>query len=438
MTSIPFDPANCDSLAADRNDRLIRNVLFLATFLLVWVTTTPFADLSNPKLLDPVGEGNLTSQILTVLLTGSLGAFVFVKRSRVVLTALTPILVLTFLWFACSAAFSLYPGLASRRLVLAALTVFQAAVLLLLPRNRDHFSRLLAVGALIVLGLCYAGIVFLPELSIHQASDIAEPDLAGNWRGFFTHKNGAGAGMAVLIFVGIFIARTSSSILGTLIVALAGFFLLFTESKSPIRLLPLVLIVSALITRLRLPAAKLAAAISMPMIIGVLTIGSVTFHPVEQLVQGLLPDPSFTGRDEIWRFALDHIAERPILGFGFQAFWGTSELLSNWSYLESWGYRASDAHNGFLNIAVMTGIVGLAISMIWIFAQPFLDQIRTPSDRIDPALNTLFIQIWLFGLCLSGFESDLFSGGSMLWFMMIVSIIGLRYQATAALVAGRR
>jgi O-antigen ligase len=296
----------------------------------------------------------------------------------------------------------------------------------------------LAVGALIVLGLCYAGIVFLPELSIHQASDIAEPDLAGNWRGFFTHKNGAGAGMAVLIFVGIFIARTSSSILGTLIVALAGFFLLFTESKSPIRLLPLVLIVSALITRLRLPAAKLAAAISMPMIIGVLTIGSVTFHPVEQLVQGLLPDPSFTGRDEIWRFALDHIAERPILGFGFQAFWGTSELLSNWSYLESWGYRASDAHNGFLNIAVMTGIVGLAISMIWIFAQPLLDQIRTPSDRIDPALNMLFIQIWLFGLCLSGFESDLFSGGSMLWFMMIVSIIGLRYQATAALVAGRR
>jgi O-antigen ligase len=438
MTSIPFDPANCDSLTADRNDRLIRNTLFLATFLLVWVTTTPFADLSDPKLLEPVGEGNLTGQILTVLLTGSLGAFVFVKRSRVVLTALTPILVLTFLWFAGSAAFSLHPGLASRRLVLAALTVFQAAVLLLLPRDRDHFSRLLAVGAMIVLVLCYAGIVFLPEFSIHQASDVAEPDLAGNWRGFFTHKNGAGAGMAVLIFVGIFVARTSSAILGTLIVALAGFFLLFTESKSPIRLLPLVLIVSALITRLRLPAAKLAAAIGMPVIIGVLTIGSVTLHPVEQLVHGLLSDPSFTGRDEIWRFALDHIAERPILGFGFQAFWGTSELLSNWSYLESWGYRASDAHNGFLNIAVMTGIVGLALSMIWIFAQPFLDQIRTRSDRIDPALNMLFIQIWLFGLCLSGFESELFSGGSMLWFMMIVSIIGLRYQATAALVAGRR
>ncbi len=124
-----------------------------------------------------------------------------------------------------------------------------------------------------------------------------------------------------------------------------------------------------------------------------------------------------------------------MVGFGFQAFWGTPELLSNWTYLKSWGYRASDAHNGFLNVAVMTGLVGLAVSMVWIFVQPLLDHIRTPADRTDPALNMLFLQIWLFGLCLSGFESELFSGGDVLWFMMVVSIIGLRYQATAELVA---
>ena len=438
MTAIPFDRSNFHSLLADRNERLIGNALFLGAFLLIWVTTTPFPDLSDPKLLEPVGDGNFLGQILAVLLTASLAAFVFVKRLRVVLDALTPILVLTFLWFACSAAFSLHPGLASRRLVLAAFTIFQAAVFLLLPQNRDHFSRLLAVGAMIVLATCYAGIVFLPELSIHQATDLAEPDLEGNWRGIFTHKNGAGAGMAVLIFVGIFVARTSSSVLGALIVALAGLFLIFTESKSPIRLLPLVLVVSVLITWLRSPAAKVVLAISLPVIIGFLTIGSVSFYSIQQFVHGLLSDPSFTGRDEIWRFALNHIAERPVLGFGFQAFWGTSDLVSNWSYLESWGYRASDAHNGFLNIAVMTGIVGLVISMIWVFAQPLIDHIRTPPDRIDHALNLLFIQIWLFGLCLSGFESDLFSGGSMLWFMMVVSIIGLRYQATARLVAENR
>jgi hypothetical protein len=71
--------------------------------------------------------------------------------------------------------------------------------------------------------------------------------------------------------------------------------------------------------------------------------------------------------------------------------------------------------------------------MIWIVVQPLTDHIRTPPDRSDPALTLLFLQIWLFGLCVSGFESELFNGGSMIWFMMVVSIIGLHYQATAEL-----
>ncbi len=438
MTTWTLDTSTPQSLSAGASDRLTRDLLFLATFMFVWLTASPFPDLSDPKLLEPSGDGNFVGQLLAILVTLALGAFVLVKRNHVVRKALTPILVLTFLWFACSAALSLYPGLAARKLVLAALTVFQAAVFLLVPQGRDHFSRLLAVGALIVLLLCYAGVIFLPELSIHHATDLAEPDLAGNWRGFFTHKNGAGAGMVVLIFIGIFVARTSSAFLGALIVALAAVFLVFTESKSPIRLLPVVLALSFLITRLRNPTAKFIAAIGVPAIIAVLTIGSVEFEAMHALVGAWISDPTFTGRDEIWSFALDHIAQRPVVGFGFQAFWGTPELLSNWTYLKSWGYRASDAHNGFLNVAVMTGLVGLAVSMIWIFVQPLRDHIRTPADRTDPALNMLFLQIWLFGLCLSGFESDLFSGGDALWFMMVVSIIGLRYQATAQLVAGNR
>jgi O-antigen ligase len=433
MTQTTLDSPSSHPLRAGRTDRLVRDVLFLATFLLIWLTAAPFPDLSDPKLLEPIGDGNLAGQVLTALLTVALAAFVFVKDVRIVLKALTPILVVTFVWFACSAALSLHPDIAARRLVLAVFTIFQAAVFLVLPQERDHFSRLLAVGALTVLALCYAGVIFLPEHSIHQSTDLAEPELAGNWRGFFTHKNGAGASMVMLIFIGIFIARTLSSILGTLIIVLATFFLVLTESKSPIALLPLVLIASFLLVRLRNPVAKCMLAIGIPLVIAVLTIGSVSFEPIHALVSRLMSDPSFTGRDEIWLFALDHIAQRPIAGFGFQAFWGTSELVSAWNYLESWGYRASDAHNGFLNIAVMTGLVGLAVSLVWTFIQPLADHIRTPADRTDPALTMLFLQIWLFGLCLSGFESELFNGGSVVWFMMVVAIFGLRYQAIAEL-----
>lgn len=431
MTTISLYPSDHHAEAANSRDRLIRSALFLTTFLLVWLTANPFPDMSDPKLLEPVGDGNFVGQVLTTLLTGFLAAFVLVKKSDVLLKALTPALVLTFLWFACSAAFSDHAGLAARRLLLAAFTIFQAAAILVLPQDRDHFVRLLTAGTLIILVLCYAGVIFLPELSIHQAKDVAEPNLAGNWRGFFSHKNGTGACMALLVVFGIYIMRTFSAFLGGLIVALATVFLLFTESKSPIALLPLVLIISFALDRIRNPVAKLVAAIGMPLVIGILTIGSVEFDAIHGLVDKLISDPSFTGRGEIWRFALDHIAERPVIGFGYQAFWGTSELVNTWNYLESWGYRASDAHNGFLNIAVMTGLVGLVISMTWIFVQPFVDQLRTPRDRIDPALNMMFLQTWLFGLCISGFESELFNGGSGVWFMMAVAIIGLHLQATA-------
>ena len=430
MTTIPLTSSELPALGASSSDRLIRSALFLVVFLQIWLTATPFPDLSDPGLLDPISDGNFIGQVLAVLVTGLLAAFVFAHRPNLLLKAASPALIVTFLWFVCSAAVSSHAELAARRLVLAAFIIFQAAVLLLLPQERNHFARLLAAGALIVLALCYAGVIFMPELSIHQSSDVAEPEIAGDWRGFFTHKNGAGASMAILVFFGIFIGRSLNLVLGTMIVALAWGFLLFTHSKSPISLLPLVLILSFVLDRLRNPVAKFVAAIGMPIVIGILTVGSVEFDAVHALVDKLVSDSSFTGRNDIWRFTLDHIAERPVFGFGYQAFWRTSELVNSWTYLESWGYRASDAHNGFLNIAVMTGLVGLAVSMAWIFVQPFLDQLRTPRGRIDPALNMMFLQVWLFGLSVSGFESELFNGGSVVWFMMAVSIIGLHFQAT--------
>ena len=216
---------------------------------------------------------------------------------------------------------------------------------------------------------------------------------------------------------------------------LAVIFLVFTRSKSPMWLLPCVLFSTPLVLASRRISTKLVFSLGLPIVISVLTIGSVSSDFIGTVVHSLLSDPSFTGRDVIWRFTLDHIAERPVLGYGFQAFWGTSELKSAWSYLESWGYRASDAHNSYLNVAVMTGVVGLALAMIWTAAQPIKDQLLVQREHGDDiALNTLFVQAWLFGLCISGFESVLFDGGNAIWFMMLVAIAGFRYQAVAKLV----
>jgi O-antigen ligase len=412
-------------------ERLVRNVLFLATFLLAWFTVSPFPDLGNPTLLSQQTSGNLLGQISTLLITGALAAFAIIKQSLLLPRLITLPLVCTFAAFAISAVLSSYPDMALRHLVLGALTIFQASAILTLPYGREHFARLLAVAAIIILAACYAGVAFFPHYSIHQATDIAEPGLAGDWRGFFTHKNGAGAAMAVLIFIGIFVYRAYDRVAGASIIVLAAVFLEFTQSKSPRNLLPFALVLSYLVPRIRNPVLACVALLGAPLFLNLATVGSVMFAPIGHLVGAALPDPSYDGRNDIWQFALDHAAARPLFGFGYESFWRMPNLVADWNYLESWGYRASDAHNGYLNLAVTTGLVGLALSMWWLIGQGFLDCRRALARGADRALVTMFIQVWSFSLCVGCFESGFFSGGDCVWFLTVSSVVGFRFMSMA-------
>jgi O-antigen ligase len=237
--------------------------------------------------------------------------------------------------------------------------------------------------------------------------------------------------MVLLIFAGIFICRTWDKVVGSAIIALAAVFLYFTHSKSPFNLLLVVLPLSYLIPRTRSVVLMFMLVAGVAFLINVATLGSVMFPQVKELLTHVMSDPTFTGRDVIWEFGLDHVAQRPWFGFGFEAFWRMPNLVDDWNFMESWGYQASDAHNGYLNLAVTTGLVGLGLTLWWMVAQPFADLRRVLSRDGDRALTTLFVQIWLFSLCLGGFEAVFFSGGKTPWFLMVSSIMGLRLQSLA-------
>jgi O-antigen ligase len=421
-----YDAPAAGSIA--RPEYLVRSVLFLACFLLITLTPAPFPNLGDPKLLEPVGDGSPFGQLVMVALTGVLTLFVLAKAPRLARRAVTPVLIILFGWIVLTSVFASHADLALRRSVLAAFTVANAIAFVLLPEGRRHFAWLLTIGTLIVLATCYVGVLFFPHVSIHQATDVIEYSLAGAWRGAFGHKNGAGASMVVFIFIGIFVARAASRLAGATIIVASSVFLVFTMSKSPMGLLPLAAGLAYLVLQARRPAAKWALLIAIVLAVNLLTIGTVAFEPIHTLVADVMPDSSFTGRDEIWQFAIDRTLARPITGFGFQAFWGMPEMVLDWAPDESWALRASDAHNAYINLSVMIGLVGLALALIWIVAQPLSDLIADRRKAFDPALTMLFAQIWMLGLCLSGTESVLLGGGDFLWFMMVVSIIGLRMQ----------
>jgi len=412
-------------------DTIIRSVLFAAVFLSVWFSFHPFASLAVP--LELTEAGDLANQLGYSALFVALAAWCLVHRPDRLLLLVRPVLIASVLWFALTVATSWDPSLSARRFAFALVTIGIAGMVLLLPKNPRHFADVIAAVVLIVLIACYLGVIFEPTLTIHQASDSIEPELAGDWRGVFGHKNEASAAMVLFIFIGFFVARIRSFSLGAAIVALALPFLYFTHSRTAIAAMLLAYIVSVMVAQMRRPASGIVLALSVLIVLNLISIGSVYIGPIRTLVDAIMSDPTFTGRTDIWKFALDHVAQRPITGYGFSTFWGTEQVVYGMSGA-TWANTASHSHNGYLDLALTTGIPGSALGTLWLVVLPLLDYYRSPAGPLSAPLQMLFLRICLFAGYDSCFET-IFTQAGALWLILLVAAFGLRFLSVSRVAA---
>ena len=404
--------------------------LFVATLLFYLITLTPFIDLSVASAGDPAADrSNTLNQIVVVGLTISLWLTVFSSPVRYLAVRPRGPLIATLLWFAIVSAVSAHPDLAVKRVVLAALTIVNAGIFLLLPRSERQFAGLLSLCCLGTLALAYLGIALLPMLAIHQASEIRESMNAGLWRGHFAHKNVAAAAMVIISFAGLYLYSTGRRIAGGVITLAAVVFLTQTGGKSSSAALPGILAVAWIFERWR--------AIRIPMVFlglaafNTVTIGCAISPAMRALVASFGLDPTFTNRIDVWRLGASAVVDKPLTGYGFQLFWQTDEMVYSKSGAANWAVTAFNGHNAYLDAAIMTGIPGLILTLVLLVWIPLRDVARAEARDNDPALTRLFIRIWLYGVFSACVESMFFQSGSLAWFVFIVSIFGLRLQASA-------
>jgi len=69
-------------------------------------------------------------------------------------------------------------------------------------------------------------------------------------------------------------------------------------------------------------------------------------------------DATLTGRVPLWELVDQRIADRPLLGFGYQAFW-TEANPDAWAIWSTIKWLAPHAHNGFRDIILSFGISGM-------------------------------------------------------------------------------
>jgi O-antigen ligase len=429
MTDFAFSSRQTPVYSGTDFDTAFRSVFFVAVFLMVWVSLHPFQSLAEPPQAE---SSDRLNQIAFLAAFVCAAAWVYFNGPERLRPLVQPAAVLTVLWFGLSVFTSWEPETSARRLIFTLIVLALGAVVLVLPRNLRHFTDLLATAVLIVLALSYAGLLLAPSLSIHQATDFLEPEHEGNWRGVFAHKNQAGAIMDVFIMIGLYVAQRRNLFVGGVIIALSTIFLLFAGSKTAWALLPLVLAVSAFVTRVR-PFWAMSVALGVLVAFNLFSIGTVIFEPIRVLVTTVLPDATFTGRTDIWTFAFEYVMRRPITGYGFSSFWGTEQVMYGLGEIATWATSATDAHNAYLNLALTVGLPGLAFMLWWFVWQPIRDFHRFEGDAGSRDLSVMFLRIWLIGVYVSSFESALFPQGGAVWFMYVVSVFGLRMLTVARL-----
>ncbi|MHC2089090.1 O-antigen ligase family protein [Methylobacterium sp. CM6244] len=408
---------------------IARKVVFLAVLLLSWISLKPFQDLSNPDVLElATGREGLTyaSFGLFALLCLALTLPAHAKALR---GFASPWFLALGAWLAVNVVLSQDPMTSVKRLTLAGSVMLAAACLPLLARSRNDLRNLLAIASLLLLGACYLGMLLAPDLAIHQAKDVGEPMLAGNWRGVFGHKNSAAAVMAMLVFIGIAVARSGLVTVGLVIVALSGLFLLGSEGKSATALLVASLAITGLFGVIRSLAGRILLTLVPLFTINLFSVGTVVSEPLAAIVRTLPVDSTFTGRTDVWQFAIEALTARPLTGYGFSAFWNNVTVRAASDDGSSWAGYASHSHNSYLDTAVTLGLPGLVLVLAIFVAAPLRDVMRIEANgRADP-LVTMFVQVWLFGLLLSCMESFFFDGGDPVWVTFLISVFGLRYLA---------
>lgn len=149
------------------------------------------------------------------------------------------------------------------------------------------------------------------------------------------------------------------------------------------------------------------------------------------LIEALGRDATLTGRTELWA-DISRMNVNPVLGTGFESFWLGERAAYFW---ENYWWKPNQAHNGYLEILINLGWMGLTlhgIVMVW----GYRNVIR--SLRSDPVWGTLtlpfFVVIVLHNLTEAGFR-----GTQPVWiiFLLAVTVIPtLRAEKAKAYRAG--
>jgi len=290
-------------------------------------------------------------------LANTLILVLLLRRPRLLLRQMLtlPCAALLGLLAVASTAWSLAPLLTLRRSLPFALAGLFG--LWFATRYPPERQRAILRWTLLALALGTIAIVVLaPAIGLDHT-----PGHATDWQGVFTQKNACGRIMALATAVLLFGERLTAA--RALSLALFLFVLIMSGSRGAwlVELALLLLWLALQLARRISARARTALAVAAPLLV---TAGVGTALGLYWRFAGIFGrDLTLSGRTAIWAQVAHCIARRPLAGYGYDAFWrgfiGPSLEIDAAVH-----FVVEHAHNGFLEILLELGIVGLALFLL--------------------------------------------------------------------------
>jgi exopolysaccharide production protein ExoQ len=325
--------------------------------LVLLLSTNAFLNLSSPaNTAGDADSGMPLMQGLWAALYAITFGLAFKHSTQLISSLRRNVWLVLLLAFTVSSVFwSDDPTLSLRRgVALVCTTIFGLYFAERYPLHQQ--LRLLGVAY----GLAAGFSLIFQVLGLGTAVDIDVP----GWIGIYDQKNVLGINMVFATAVLLLVRRSDPryrdwATLGLIIVISL---LLLSQSMTAIVMLVAALAMYLLSRKLRM--SYRAIALSLLIVVPISSYASIwVYQNLDLVTRWLGKDPTLSGRVQLWILCVAMALRHPWLGYGYSAFWrgydGPSAPI--WRLFK---WHPPHSHNGFLEVWLGIGLVGLLIFLI--------------------------------------------------------------------------
>jgi exopolysaccharide production protein ExoQ len=280
------------------------------------------------------------------------------------------------------------------------------------------------------------GVAIVMSFAISLAFPSVGIHMGGLWRGAFSHKNFMGRNMnigaQVFLLLALYQKRKPLKYYFWLGFMLSTLLVLLSRSTTALATLLMLAFLIPIYKILKQPLYKTRVFVAIFTLLCLIASSVLVVSVADILLATQGKDLSFTGRTDMWDLLMNQFfPQKSLLGYGYMGFWDRYGYIIHLS--EPWGPK--HAHNGYIELLLALGVVGLALyllSLLPTLLKAFFRMLSAHSE-LDFWYLQLLLTMLISDLTL---ESNILASGNIVWILFVAAVFSLKVPHRSVQMSG--